>query len=147
MRSTSLVLTLCLAGALFAQQPSKISHEIGQAGSRGVVDVIVKYKTDPSDDPADPHHQKLIRRGGQFKATHHIIHSASYRLNASQLADLASDPDVEFVSPDHPLSSLGVMTPGRRIVEQLGLRFRRLADERKQHEQLQFKPPAGRLFS
>ncbi len=112
IRSTSLVLTLCSAGALFAQQPSKISHEFGAAGSRGFVDVIVKYKSDPSDDPGDARHQKLIRRGGQYKATHHIIHSASYRLNASQLADLANDPDVEFVSPDHPLSSLGVLTSG-----------------------------------
>ncbi len=112
IRSTSLVLTLCSAGALFAQQPSKISHEFGAAGSRGVVDVIVKYKSDPSDDPGDARHQKLIRRGGQYKATHHIIHSASYRLNASQLADLANDPDVEFVSPDHSLNALDVLTSG-----------------------------------
>jgi serine protease AprX len=89
----------------------------------GAVDIIVKYKSDPSDDATDRHHQNVIRRGGQYKSTHHIIHSASYRLNANQLADLANDPDVEFISPDHPLSSLDVLTSGEGWSTTQGLSF------------------------
>jgi serine protease AprX len=111
-RSTSLVLALWLTAAAFAQQSTKLSHEFADAKSTGAVDIIVKYKSDPGDDASDRHHQKVIRRGGQYKATHHIIHAASYRLNASQLTDLANDPDVVYISPDHPISSLGVLTSG-----------------------------------
>ena len=110
-RFTTLLLAFGCAGVALAQN-SKLSHEFGIVNSRGIVDVIVKFKTDPSDDPGDEQHQRVIRGGGQLKFTHHEIRSASYRLNANQLADLANDPDVEFISPDHPISSLGVLTTG-----------------------------------
>src|SRR5579862_5449751 len=100
-RLASFFLTLTLSGAAFAQS-SKLSHEFADAPRSAVVDVIVKYKTDPADDARDQHHQKVISRGGQYKSTQHIIRSASYRVSADQLADLANDPEVEFVSPDHP---------------------------------------------
>src|SRR5271170_6881891 len=90
------VLTLILTGSSFAQSP-KLSREFEHASSSRLVDVIVKYKSDPGDDPSDPHHQKLIQRGGIYKSTQHIIQSASYRLNVEQLVDLANDPEVEFV--------------------------------------------------
>ena len=99
----SFFLTLIWASGAFAQSP-RLSHEF--ANAKGAVDVIVKYKSAPADDPSDPHHQKIIGRGGVYKSTQHIIRSASYRLNAEQLADLANDPEVEYVSPDHPLSAL-----------------------------------------
>jgi serine protease AprX len=98
-----------------------LSHEFGSASSGAAVDVIVKFRSDPSDDPRDERHQKLIRGGGQFRAAHHSIQSASYRLNAHQLADLANDPDVEFISPDHPISSLGVLTTGEGTSPSAGL--------------------------
>ena len=116
-RTTSFFLALGLAGALFAQQ-SKVSPEFGSTNSEGAVDIIVKYKTDPGDDPSDRRHQKVIKLGGHYKSTHHIIQSASYRLNPNQLSALAKDPDVEFISPDHPLSSLDVLISGESTMPQ-----------------------------
>jgi hypothetical protein len=110
-RFTTFLLALGWAGAALAQN-SKVSHEFGNTNSGGTVDIIVKFKSDPSDDVRDERHQKVVRRGGQYKSTHHIIRSASYRLNANQLADLASDPEVESISPDHPIHSMGVLTSG-----------------------------------
>jgi serine protease AprX len=117
---TSFSLVLAMACAASAQN-SKLSHEFG--GSNGAVDIIVKYKSDPGDDVTDRHHQNVIRRGGQYKSTHHIIHAASYRLNANQLTDLANDPDVEYISPDHPLRSLDVLTSGEGTTTMQGLSF------------------------
>lgn len=110
-RLTTFFLALGCAGAAWAQS-SKLSPEFGNTNSKGAVNIIVKFKSDPSDNVGDERHQKVIRLGGQFRSTQHIIKSASYRLNANQLAGLANDPDVEFISPDHPISSLGVLING-----------------------------------
>ena len=61
-------------------------------------------------DSRETQHQKIVGNGGVYKFTHRIIQAASYRVHGHQLADLANDPDVEFVSLDHPISSLGILT-------------------------------------
>src|SRR5579863_2032701 len=105
-RLISTLITLALAASSYAQS-HKLSREFRSANAAGDVDIIVKYKSDPADAPADARHQRIISRGGVYKSTQHIIRSASYRVNAEQLAELANDPEVEFISPDHPLKALG----------------------------------------
>jgi hypothetical protein len=93
MNRVHILLLLILAWAISAHaQNLKLSNEFANANSMGAVDIIVKFKIDPTEDPNDLHHQKLIQRGGILKTVHHIIRSASYRIDADQLADLANDP-------------------------------------------------------
>ena len=100
---TALPVLLLLAsiGSVLGQ---KLSPDLVGPRASESVDVIVQYKSVPTAEQ----HQRVVNRGGILKATHPMIQSASYRISAAELAELASDPDVAHVSLDHPLHALDV---------------------------------------
>jgi len=81
------VLVLLTSGAAFGQ---KLSHEFADLSSSQPVDVIVQYNASPTAEQQ----QRVVSRGGIFKAKHDVIRSVSYRIHASELSELQNDPDV-----------------------------------------------------
>jgi len=80
-------------------QHSKYSEELDDVDPQSTVNVIVQYKQVPDEDE----HQKVVRRGGAVLDKFKNIKEGSYSLPASAVANLANDPSVAYVSPDHPL--------------------------------------------
>jgi serine protease AprX len=60
-------------------------------------DVIIQYK----QAPTLAHHAKVMLRGGVVRRTLEMVKGGAYRVTAAKLAELADDPDVEYISPDH----------------------------------------------
>src|SRR5579871_1385539 len=88
------------------QAESKLSPELVGIAPESRVDVIVQYQKPPTR----AHEARVVARGGEFKRGLEIIHAAHYSVAAKQLEALSRDPDVEFVSPDHPVFSTAVYT-------------------------------------
>ncbi len=63
------------------------------------VKVIVQYRQTPSAS----HYATMLARGAHLNAKLHMIQGAAFTIPARALADLANDPEVTFVSLDHPL--------------------------------------------
>jgi len=93
------VCALFYAGSAFAGT-SKLSQDLEQNNSSQLVDVIVQY----NQVPTAAYHQKVLGRGGALKRQYNQFKGGAYRLPASELNDLAADPDVAYISPDRPLS-------------------------------------------
>jgi len=66
------------------------------------VKVIVQYRQIPSAS----HYATMLARGAHLNAKLHMIQGAAFTIPASALADLANDPEVSFVSLDHPLKGM-----------------------------------------
>ena len=79
----------------------KIAAELRNKAPDETVDVIVQYRQPLSD----AQHQRMLYRGAHLKRNLEIIQAAHYSLSAKQLAAISEDPDVEFISPDHPVSA------------------------------------------
>lgn len=121
-----LVLTLSIVVLSAVGQNPKLSEEVSGAAAAGdTVDVIVKFRQDVSTAGSNTSlHQRFKAGGAVWRATHHAIQSASYRVRSEQLTDIANDPDVEYVSLDHPLKALGsvlVSGDGSSVVVSAGL--------------------------
>jgi serine protease AprX len=105
-RSAMWGLTMCalLLTASFAfAGRTKIAPDLQSAKPGSQVNVIVQFAK-----PVGPAmHEKVFRRGGKLRRELRLIRSGAYRLSASELADLAADPDVTYISPDRPVRSLG----------------------------------------
>lgn len=81
---------------------AKLSPELQSASPTDSVDVIVQYRTAPSEQNV----KKVTAKGAKLKDNLSLIHSAAFQnVPASALADLAADPDVAHVSPDRPLKA------------------------------------------
>src|ERR1039457_7048178 len=91
---------LLAAGLAAAQQP-RVAPDLKASDPCANVDVIVRFKVAPTE----ANHQKIRRGGGVIKREMGFIRSGAYSLPASLLAELAADPDVEYVSPDLPVHS------------------------------------------
>lgn len=85
----------------------KLAPEFQEVDSNQMVDVIVKYK----DEPSDFQRSKATRRGRDMVRSLDIIVSHHYRIPASQLAELAEDPSVEFVHPNRAVQAAGSVQP------------------------------------
>lgn len=100
------VLTMCaiLLTASFAfAGRKKIAPDLQNATPGSQVNVIVRFAK-----PVGPAmHEKVLRRGGKLRRELRLIRSGAYKLSASELADLAKDPDVVYIAPDRPVHSLG----------------------------------------
>ena len=92
---------MLLAAGLVAAQPPRIATDLKASDATANVDVIVRFKVAPTE----VHHQRIIQRGGALKREMGFIKSGAYSLPASRLAELAADPDVEYISPDRPVYS------------------------------------------
>ncbi|HEY3742656.1 MAG TPA: S8 family serine peptidase [Bryobacteraceae bacterium] len=87
-------------------QTAPLSDELSNAAAAGsTVDVIVKFKANATGDSGAAVDQRFKSGGAVWRATHQAIRSSSYRVKSSRLAEMANDPDVEYVSLDHPLKA------------------------------------------
>ena len=95
------VFTLLAAGLLipaaFAKHP-KIAKDLDTTKG-GTVDVIVQFITPPTTK----HHDKVAKKGGNLKLK--LGAAAVYSLAPSELEDLATDPDVAYITPDRGLKA------------------------------------------
>ncbi len=101
-RTTFHSVLVILAAAVGLQAQSKVAPELLRADPRGMVNVIVQYRTEPSDLL----HQRIIAQGGTFRGSFDIIRSAAYAVPASALRLLQEDPEVVHISADHQLHGL-----------------------------------------
>ena len=95
---------LILSASLAFAGPRKMSKELQDQFS-GDVDVIVQY----TQVPTARHHEKVLNRGGRIKRDLGEFKGGAYSMPASELADLAADPDVVYISPDHPLRDMSTI--------------------------------------
>lgn len=101
-RTSTALMTLCmflLAAAQAFAQP-KLAPELQHVKSGKAVDVIVQYKSDPTDDQIG----KVAQKGAALKHRLSVIQGASFTsVSSDTLTQLAQDPDVAHVAPDRPL--------------------------------------------
>ena len=93
--------TLLLLGApLMAQDwTQRVAPDLLAPRSNDAVKVIVRFKSAPTER----HHARFASRGARLRHDLSIVRSSAYELPASALADLANDPDVEYIGPDRPV--------------------------------------------
>jgi subtilisin family serine protease len=65
------------------------------------VSVIVRYRVQPTQ----VHHDRVAFRGGRHQRNLEILNAAAYAAPASALAELAADPDVEYVALDQQVAA------------------------------------------
>src|SRR5450631_2144702 len=78
----------------------KVSQDLQIADSDETVNVIVQFR----QAPTERHHLAVQARGGRLRTDLHAIRASVYSIPASRLAELADDPDVEYISPDRPVA-------------------------------------------
>ena len=100
MRSYRLTLLLFAAAAGVAAGSGKISRDLTNVDSSREVDVIIQYK----QPPAERHLGKIGEKGGRVKDKFEAIKGAAVSISRGKLAELANDPDVDYISPDRPVS-------------------------------------------
>src|SRR5579884_1954442 len=101
-RSAKCLTALCLAAAMARAgeaPPRKLSPDLAPRSASEVVDVIVQYKVRPTES----HHARVARLGGALRSRMDNVGAADYAVPASALEDLASDPDVSYVTPNRPV--------------------------------------------
>jgi serine protease AprX len=105
MLLTICTLVLGTGVATFGQK--KISGDLEGKNSSAPVDVIVQF----DQTPTAQYHQKVIGRGGVLKRDLGQFKGGAYTIPASALADLSTDPNVVYISPDRPLKSSSTGNP------------------------------------
>jgi len=99
----ALILFNCAA---FAASP-RLSSDIATKGQSDLVDVIVQYRSAPTPQL----YQKVLQRGGVLRQELASIRGAAFSVSASALAQLESDPNVVYVSPDRAVFSTSIGSP------------------------------------
>ena len=79
----------------------KVSWDVADLDPDTPVDVIVQFR----QEPTAMQHDRLARRGGQFKRDLNVINGSLYRVAAGRVTDIANDPDVVLISPDLTVQS------------------------------------------
>src|ERR1017187_5489596 len=90
------IIGLLAAGIGFAAHP-KLSPELEGIDAQKQVDVIITF----TEAPTFAHHAKILMRGGTVRRSLEVVKAGAYRLTAAKMAELADDPEVEYISPDH----------------------------------------------
>src|SRR5579863_4248642 len=93
------VLLLASAAVLADPKISKISKDLNGANPSATVNVIVQFKNPPSKDDL-----KQLGPYGQMKKLFHGINAVLIPLKVSDLAAIASNPNITFISPDRPVN-------------------------------------------
>jgi serine protease AprX len=91
----------------FAANP-KLAHDMDNLDQASTVNVIVQFK----EAPTAVQHKKVTDRGGTLRSELGFVKAGSYRIPVSELNDLASEPDVVYISPDRPLRGMLDNTTG-----------------------------------
>ena len=94
------LLSVLAAGLLFSANP-KIARDLTGLDPDTSVDVILRYKTPPTDE----HVRRVQDRGGRVHRSLGMLRGLASTVNASSLEDLAADPNVEFVGRDHQVKA------------------------------------------
>src|SRR5580704_8611729 len=111
--SLALSTTLILAtGVAFGQEAPRVSGSFSRevtalmthprAHTGQTVKVIVQYKQTLKADSL----ARVQSAGGRLSRSLDVVHAAAYSVPANSLATLANDPEVAFVSVDHPLKAM-----------------------------------------
>jgi len=117
MRRSSIAAWMIIAAATLGQAAAaKLSPELQNIRADEKVDVIVQYRESASMSTSG----RLAAAGHKHKRDLGIVHGALYSVSGSELQTLAADPDVEFVSPDHPVFSTDDGGGGTGIVGTTG---------------------------
>ncbi|HTG14607.1 MAG TPA: hypothetical protein VK747_04990, partial [Blastocatellia bacterium] len=85
----------------------KLSSDLSGRDSNDQIDVIVQYRHAPTPQQ----HQKLAPLGGMLRQELSSLRGGAYRVTASALAELESDPEVLYISPDRAVHSSTVSSP------------------------------------
>ena len=88
--------------AFSLQADPKLARDFDRIASDRKVDVIVQYKSNPSDK----HHEKFTKAGGKFKRKMDSLQTAVYSVTAGKLAQLSEEPDVAYITPDRPVKGM-----------------------------------------
>ncbi len=125
IHAVRLALTGLLAVNIVSAHP-KISNNLENLSPESTVDVIVQFKSTPTE----ANHNRVRAHGGMLKSRLDTVRAGSYRINASNLAALANDPDVEQIVPDYelhvsgqasvPMTAIGAATVESWIGSSLG---------------------------
>src|SRR5438552_18262778 len=86
-----------------APELSGLLAQAKQGSTSGkTVKVIVQYRQVPSA----AHYATMQGRGARLNAKLHVIKAAAFTIPVSALAELENDPEVVFVTLDHPLKGM-----------------------------------------
>ena len=95
--------SLPTASAQEARGAGKLSGEVVQKTREAASDDLIPLIIETAGPPSSAHFARLHGRGGMVKAVHSSIRGYSASVPASQIEDLANDPEVEHVSFDSPV--------------------------------------------
>ena len=95
------ILAFAAAGLAYGQHHPKISAELEGRDPKATVNVIIQYRQGAQQRHVDA----VSRKGGVHKSNLDVVNGAAYSVPAGALEELANDPEVEFISPDHKLAA------------------------------------------
>ena len=98
MQTLKILSCAVLSTLAYAAHP-KISHDLDEVDRNSAVNVIVQFV----QTPGEFEHNKVISRRGTFRRDLGLVKGGAYSIPAIMLEDLASDPQVAFISPDRPV--------------------------------------------
>jgi serine protease AprX len=96
------------AASLCHGQHPKLSPDLEGRDPEALVNVIIQYKTPPQQRHID----SVARRGGRHLRTLSVVNGAVYSIAAKELADLANDPDVKYISRDRAVNASSISSNG-----------------------------------
>jgi serine protease AprX len=93
------IIALLALGSLasFARPHPRVSRELNGLDPNSTVNVIVQYVRTPDKTHTD----RIQGHGGRHRQNLDLVKGALVSIAAGKLADLADDPDVALISPDH----------------------------------------------
>ena len=95
------VLAPLLVPSLALGQSRRVSKDLERFSGNQAVDVIIQYTSAPSQS----HFDRVQARGGSLRTDLRGMKAGAFHVPAAQLAALANDPDVSYISLDRPVFS------------------------------------------
>ena len=95
-------LTIAFTAGAARAATATLSPELRSAGAGEDVDVIVQYKSTPTE----ANHARVAALGGKLRGEMRNVKAAHYTVPRAQLKALAEDPDVAYISPNRPVKGM-----------------------------------------
>jgi len=95
------ILGLMLVASFAFGQFGKMSRDLRNLPEGLPVDVIVQYRTTPTQS----HFDQVRAMGGSLRRDLRGVKAGAFRMPAEMLSVLAKDPNVAFISPDRPVQA------------------------------------------
>lgn len=93
-------LTLLMSTVVFAKNAKTAKTALDLPAS-GTVNVIIQFNAPPTA----AQHAMVMALGGTLNQTLTPVNGAAYTVSASSIAAIASDPSVNYISPDRQVAS------------------------------------------